>query len=288
MAAIFKKELRTYFTTLTGYAFLGFFVLITGYYFVSRNIEGGSLDYRGTLYSTMIIFLLLIPIITMRLFAEESRQKTDQLLYTSPVRVTDIVLGKFFAAGFLLLIGIAITMVFPFILSRLGDLTFKEVIGVVIGYYLLGLCFISIGVFISVLTDNQLVAAAATFITEVFFLVMIDSIAANAPAGRIPSLIFIAAIILVVLLVLQSGTKNIIMTLATAVISYGILAVLYFKVPSIFDNTITNVCSWLSVLNRFQNFCVGVFSVSDVVYYVTFSAAFVYLTVSVIEKRRWS
>ena len=121
MAAIIKKELRTYFTTLTGYAFLGFFVLITGYFFVSQNIAGASMDYSETLIGTMIMFLILVPVLTMRLFAEEARQKTDQLLYTSPLRVTDIVVGKFIAASLLFLIGLAITMIFPFILSKYGE-----------------------------------------------------------------------------------------------------------------------------------------------------------------------
>jgi ABC-2 type transport system permease protein len=288
MTAIFKKELRTYFTTLTGYAFLGFFVLITGYFFVSLNIVGGSTNYSETLLGTMIMFLLLVPVLTMRLFADEAKQKTDQLLYTTPIKVTDIVLGKFFAAGFLFLLGIAITMIFPFILSRLGEIDVKETVGVVLGYFLMGMCLISVGVFISVLTDNQIVAAAATFVAEIFFLVMIDTIVTTAPLGRVPSLIFIAAILLVVLIVLHTSTKNVLVTTVAAVLGFGVLAALYFTMPSLFDSTISRVLSWLSVLDRFQNFYLGVFGLSDVVYYVTFSAAFVYLTVSVIEKRRWS
>ena len=126
MTAIFKKEMRTYFNTLTGYAFLGFFVLITGYFFVSQNVAAYSADYSNTLVGTMIMFLILVPVLTMRLFAEEARQKTDQLLYTSPLKVTDIVLGKFLAAIFLFLIGIAVTMIFPYTAEHLGGDIYKN------------------------------------------------------------------------------------------------------------------------------------------------------------------
>lgn len=287
MAAIIKKELRTYFTTLTGYAFLGFFVLITGYFFVSQNIAGASMDYSETLIGTMIMFLILVPVLTMRLFAEEARQKTDQLLYTSPLRVTDIVVGKFIAASLLFLIGLAITMIFPFILSRYGELNVKGTVGVVTGYFLMGCCLISVGLFISVLTDNQIVAAAGTF-AALFLLLMMDNIAANAPITRLSSAVFVAVLILAVLIVLYSGTKSIAGTLASGVLCYLLLFAAYMLFPALFDSTITRLLGWLSVLNRFQNFYLGVFGLSDVVYYVTFAAAFLYLTVSVIEKRRWS
>lgn len=287
MIAIFKKELRAYFTTLTGYAFLGFFVLITGYFFVSQNVAAASADYSETLLGTMIMFLILVPVLTMRLFAEEARQKTDQLLYTAPLRVTDIVLGKFFAASTLFLIGLIITMVFPFILSRYGEVNVPGIIGVTVGYFLMGVCLISVGIFISVLTDNQIVAAAGTF-AALFLLLMIDNIANNAPITRIPSLIFVGAIILAVLIVLYTSTKNIAGTALIGVVCYALLAAAYFLIPSLFDSTIIRVLGWLSVLNRFQNFYIGVFGLSDVIYYITFASAFLYLTATVIEKRRWS
>lgn len=287
MIAIFKKELRTYFTTLTGYAFLGFFVLITGYFFMSQNVAAASADYSETLLGTMIMFLILVPVLTMRLFAEEARQKTDQLLYTAPLKVTDIVLGKFFAASALFLVGLIITMVFPFVLSRYGEVNVPGIIGVTVGYFLMGVCLISVGIFISVLTDNQIVAAAGTF-AVLFLLLMIDNIANNAPITRIPSLIFVGVIILAVLIVLYSSTKNIAGTVLIGVICYALLAAAYFFIPSLFDSTIIRVLGWLSVLNRFQNFYIGVFGLSDVIYYITFASAFLYLTATVIEKRRWS
>ena len=287
MTAIFKKEMRTYFNTLTGYAFLGFFVLITGYFFVSQNVAAYNADYSNTLVGTMIMFLILVPVLTMRLFAEEARQKTDQLLYTSPLKVTDIVVGKFLAAICLFLIGIAITMIFPYILSRYGEINVKGLVGVVIGYFLMGSCLISVGLFVSVLTDNQIVAAAGTF-AALFLLLMMDSIATNAPITRIPSLIFVAVIIFVILAVLYNSTKSLSGTLLIGIVCYILLAAAFIFIPSLFDSTIIRVLGWLSVLNRFENFYMGVFGLSDVIYYLTFAAAFLYLTVNIIEKRRWS
>lgn len=287
MTAVFKKELRTYFTTLTGYAFLGFLVLITGYFFVSQNIANYSADYSETLVGTMIMFLILVPVLTMRLFAEEARQKTDQLLYTSPLRITDIVLGKFFAACFLFFVGLAITMVFPYILSLYAEINVKGTLGVVAGYFLMGCCLISVGIFVSVLTDNQIVAAAGTF-AALFLLLMVDNIANSAPISRISSLIFLAVIVLIVLSVFWSGTKSVGGVILVGLVLYALLVGAFFLFPSLFDSTIVRVLGWFSVLNRFQNFYIGVFGISDVIYYITFSGAFLYLTASVIEKRRWS
>ncbi len=287
MLSILKKELRTYFNTITGYGFLGFFVLITGYFFVSQNIVAASANYNDTLAGSMIMFLILIPVITMRLFAEETRQKTDQLLFSAPITVPDIVGGKFFAAVILFLIGMAITLIFPLTLSRFGDIDWGMTLVGLFGYFMMGTCLISVGLFISVLTDNQIVAAAATF-AAVFLLLMMDNISSSAPITVAASLIFITVVILGIALVIYSSTKNFpaagIFTLLCFVVTGG----LYLFKPNLFDGVIVSALGWFSVLNRFENFYMGVLSISDVVYYITFSLAFLYITVNVIEKRRWS
>ncbi len=287
MAAIFKKELRTYFTTLTGYVFLGFFVLITGYFFIAQNISQYSANYNDVLVSTMIMFLILVPVLTMRSFAEESRQKTDQLLLTSPVGINSIVLGKFLAAVTLYLIAIIITAVFPFILNRYGDIDVSATVCCFMGYFLMGSCLISVGIFISVLTDNQIVAAAVTF-GALFLLVMIDNVAAAVPISRSSSAVFASAVVLIVAFTLYSSTKSIPLSLIFAVIGLAAAIGAYLLKLPIYDGLITNVLSKLSVLSHFENFYLGVFGISDIVYYITFSGVFLFLTVSVIEKRRWS
>lgn len=295
MGAIFRKEMRTYFTTLTGYAFLGFFVLITGYFFISQNLSYNTAqgmtrlsgNYGDTLSGSLIMFLILVPVLTMRLFAEETRQKTDQLLFCAPVRIIDIVAGKFLAAVCLFIIGLGITMVFPFIISRMVTIDMAATVGSVIGYLLMGACFISVGIFISILTDNQIVAAAGTF-GVLFLLLMVDNLANNAPISTASSLIFVAVVVLAIVLVVYSSTKSLLMAFIFALIGFGIEGGLYLINKTLYDGVISRVLEWFSVLNRFENFYRGIFSISDVVYYITFSAVFLYLTVNVIEKRRWS
>lgn len=287
MLSIFKKEMKNYFNTITGFGFLGFLVLITGYFFVSQNIVAASSNYNDTLAGSMIMFLILVPVITMRLFAEEARQKTDQLLFSAPVKITDIVGGKFLAAVILYLIGIAITFVFPFMLSRFGDIDWGMTAVGFIGYFMMGTCLIGVGIFISVLTDNQIVAAAATF-AAVFLLLMMDNIASSAPISVMSSLIFVIIAILAVALLVYNSTKNLAVAGIFALIGFVITGGLYLFNPNLFDGVIISVLGWFSVLNRFENFYMGIISISDVVYYITFSMVFLYLTVNVIEKRRWS
>lgn len=287
MAAIFKKELRTYFTTFTGYAFLGFFVLITGYFFVAQDLAVYSANYNDVLVASMIMFLILVPVLTMRSFAEESRQKTDQLLLTSPVSINAIVVGKFLAAAALYLLAILITAIFPLILSKYGTVDVSATVCCFIGYFLMGSCLISVGIFISVLTDNQIVAAAATFVV-LFILLMIDNIGASAPPERGPSVAFAAVIAVIVAVTVYSSTKSLAATGIFALVGFLTIGISYIIKPTIYDGLITKALGWLSVLSRFENFYLGVFGISDVVYYITFSGVFLFLTAGVIEKRRWS
>lgn len=292
MTAIFKKEIRTYFTTLTAYIFLGFFVLINAYFFSNINIGGGSPNYGDTLVYTLSIFLILIPIMTMRLFAEESKQKTDQLLYTSPISVTQIVLGKFFAAVFLYFIGIVIISVFPIILGFYsnGSVSPAETFSCFLGYFLLGVGLIAIGIFVSSLTDNQIIAAVSTF-AAVFFILMMDGIIEKMPIDTLSSIIFLIAVILLISFLFCYGTKNkltIIFALVFGILAVAAVIAAYIYDNLIFDGVIIKTLGWFSMLSRFEGFYMGMFSLSDFIYFITFSAVFLYLTVNTIERKRWS
>lgn len=287
MTAIFKKEIRTYFNTLTGYVFLGFFVAITGIYFLINNMSTGDLNYASTLAGSLMLFWILIPILTMRLFAEEARQKTDQLLLTSPVGVWGVVLGKFLAAGALFVFGVVITGIFPFILSRFGVIPIAETINVMFGYVLLGLALIAVGIYISSLTDNQIVAAAATF-AALFVLFMIDSFTAEMPVSSASSVVFVVLLVVVAAAVLYSSVKNIWASLVFAVAAAVLVFVLYRVNASLFDGLISRFFGWFSMISRFENFYAGVFSLADSVYYLSFAFVFIYLTVNRVEKRRWA
>ncbi len=287
MTAILKKELKNYFHTVIGWGFLGFFVLITGYFFVGQNIVTGDMNYNNTLAGSLSMFMILMPVLTMRLFSEERKQKTDQLLYCSPVSVRKIVTGKFLSAVILFMLGILITLVFPFMLNGYGNVDWGLTFAGIIGYFLLGICIISTGIFISALTDNQIISAIAAF-GVTFLLLMMDNISSSVPVSVSASLVFAGILILILSFVVYAGTKNITVAASCGIICLVIAVVIYIADANLYDGLIVKILSWFSVLNRYESFYIGIISVSDIVYYITFTAAFLYLSVNVIEKRRWN
>jgi ABC-2 type transport system permease protein len=286
MTAIYKKEMRTYFTQMMGYVFLAFLLLLVGIWFVLLNVSGNDGNFHFTLSNVTIFFFILMPVLTMRLFSEEARQKTDQLLFTSPLSVIGIVLGKFFAAGSLFLLGTVITVIFPVLIRGYGDLPVSQIAGTYVGFFLLGLACIAIGLFISVLTENQIIAAVGTM-GAVFVMFLVDAIAVGMPASPFASLLFVLFIIAAVVGVWYNSTRNIAAAVVVAVLGLAVAGGLYLWDNLIYDGLIVRVLLWLSLFSRFDFFTRGILRVSDIVYYVSFSGLFIYLTANVIEKRRW-
>lgn len=171
MKAIFKRELKAYFTSPIGYVFIGVFAFIYGFYFNSYVIKGGSGDISAPLGNGLLILVLLVPVLTMRLIAEERGSKTDQLLLTAPVSIWGIVLGKLLAAVTVFLCAMATTLPFLAIIAVHGAPTWGKIIGTYVGFLLLGLCFISIGLFFSSVTESQIIALVISLgVLLVFFL----------------------------------------------------------------------------------------------------------------------
>ncbi|MCL2386362.1 MAG: ABC transporter permease [Defluviitaleaceae bacterium] len=285
MLAIYKKEMRTYFTHMMGYVFLAFFLLLVGIWFTLLNVRSADGNFHHVLSNVTIFFFILIPILTMRLFSEEARQKTDQLLFTSPLSVGAIVLGKFLAAFSLFLIGVGITVIFPLLLRGYGELPVSQITGAFVGFVLLGAACIAVGVFISVLTDNQIIAAVVTM-GAIFVMFLMDAFAARHTSTFV-SLVFVLLVIAAVAAVWYNATRKAVIAIAVGVIGLIIASGLYLLNNLIFDGIITRVLLWFSVFARFNVFTRGVLRFSDVIYYLSFSALFIYLTVNVIEKRRW-
>ena len=287
MLAMFKKEMKTYFTSMTGYIFLGFFIMVMGIFYTLYCVMSLSGQYSAVLSSGILIFLLLVPTITMRLIAEETRQKTDQLLYTSPISVGDGVIGKYFAALVLFFIALGVTAIFPYMLSFFGEVPFVETFGTFVAFYLIGACFIAVGLFISSLTENQIVSAVATF-GVLLAMYLMDGIAQSLPTSRIASVVFAILLILALAFFIYSNIKNLYVSIGIGVVGVAAVIILYAVVPTIFDGLLVNVFGWFSIMRRFNNFYYGIFDVASIVYYLSFSAIFVYLTIQVVEKRRWS
>ncbi len=163
MIAVFIKELRIYLTTSTGYVFISTYVLISAIMFSMQNLLSGNKDYAFTLSASVFTLLLVIPLLTMRLFTEEKRQQTEILLQTEPVTIPSIVLGKYAAAVVIFLLALSCTMSFPLILSRYGALDIPVIISTYAGYLLVGLTFIALGLLVSERTSTMSTAAVLTF-----------------------------------------------------------------------------------------------------------------------------
>jgi len=286
MTAIYKKELRAYFTHMMGYVFLAFMLLVIGIGFSQSNVRGLSANFQHALQSATMFFFILIPVLTMRLFSEEARQKTDQLIFTSPLSIPAIVVGKFLAAFSLFVFALVISVVFPIILSRFGELPLNHIIGTYIGFALIGAACIAVGVFISVLTDNQIIAAVIT-IGAIFLMFIMTSIAVILPITPWASFVFVGLVIAAVVGVWYNATRNIVATIIAAAVAFAIAGGLYLFDSMIYDGIMVRVLLWFSIFARFHNFSRGILNINDIVYYISFAALFIYMTVNVIEKRRW-
>ncbi|MCL2564722.1 MAG: ABC transporter permease [Defluviitaleaceae bacterium] len=287
MVAIIKKELRNYFNHITGYIFLFFYTVLMAIFFIMTNVLQQNADYFHTLINAIIIFMLMIPMLTMRLFSEEFAQKTDQLLYTAPISTSSIVFGKFLSACIMLLIGVVITFIFPYLISSYGTLPISRIIGTYIGFYLMGCAFISIGILVSVSTHSQVVAAIGSFAMIFVFFVM-GALINAIPATRDAGLIFAAIISAIIGYIFYSSTKN---TWASGGVLAGLLSIfgiVYALMPSFYDGLAIRSLQWVSLVSRFRSFSNGILEVADVAYYITFSILFCFFAINIIEKRRWA
>jgi ABC-2 type transport system permease protein len=288
MLAVLRRELKAYFTSPLGYVFVGFFILIAGVFFAISNLLSGSPVYTGVLSNLTFIFLFLVPILTMRLFSEEMRQKTDQLLITSPLSITGVVMGKYLAAVGVFVITLLVTALFPVIMSffALLGLAWWEILGGYIGFLLMGAAFISIGLFFSSVTDNQLIAAMETF-AAVLLIWILDYVSQSVPSTNVSGLIFMALGGVGLVALVWFSTRNTIAAVISLVAAAAAVALLYVFVPSLFPGLIGKVLSWFSLVKRYNDFGNGVLSLGPIVYYLSFSGAFVFLTIRMIDKRRW-
>lgn len=244
MKAIYKRELKSYFKSPTGYIFLGIFIFFASLMFVFINLSSQTASMSGFFQNISMIFVFVIPVLTMRTMSEERKSKTDQLLLTAPVKITDIILGKFFAAATVLLIGFIAIMGYILILNLYGTPAVGEIMVGYFGLFLMGLLYVSIGIFMSSLTESQVIAAVSTF-GILFFIWFLSLI----------SLSF------------------------TSVLTGGLA-----WLGSILDW----ILDFISVNRRFYDFTIGTLNFVPVFYFVSLTALFNFLSVQVVEKRRFN
>ena len=257
MFAIYKKEMRSFFINPIGYVFVGIFLALAALLCCYTTIQSNSYD--ASTYFIIMIFALviLIPLLTMRSFAEERKLKTEQLLLTSPVSITSMVLGKYLAALTMFVGCVAFTCINfiplyiignverkgdPYSITHIGPVT-SEIVGNVIAVLLVGAAFIAIGIFISSLTENQLSAAVITIAVILTMVVIgfVNGIGTDEQGNRLIS-------------------------------NYAVRAII----------------DWISVFSRFTAFTYGIFDISAAIYYLSLAAVFVFLTVRIYERRRWN
>jgi ABC-2 type transport system permease protein len=287
MIAILKREIKAYFLSPIGYIYMGFFLLLTGIFFTTGNLLPQDSRFSTFFGSLLFIYLFAIPLLTMRLFSEEKRQKTDQLLLTSPVSISGIVCGKFFAAFILFAMTIAVTLLYAVVIAIYGDLEWAETVGSYIGFLFLGASYISIGIFISAGTENQLTAALATFFI-LFLIQMIEPAVRLIPPDIGAGLISAGLLATLAIFLVFFNTRNWIITAGTFVICALSIGGFWLFRQSVFAGFLTKFLGWFSLNRRYETFTMGLLKIDALVYYGSFCALFLFLTVRMIEKRRWN
>ncbi len=287
MLAVYKKELRGYLTSMVGYVFIAFVLLILGIYFTAYNLQYASPDFGATLSSVTFLFLVITPILTMRILADEKKNRTDQLLLTAPVSVWKVILGKYLSMVTIYAIPVVISAFYPLIMGRYGVISYPMAYVAVIGFFFLGCAQIAVGLFLSSVTESQVIAAVLTF-GILFCSYMMDGIESFFSDTAISSMVAFLIIAVVVGIVVYQLTKNIIFSSCVGgVLVIGIAAV-YFIKPTVFTGLIQKFLNLFAIANHFDDFVGGIFDVTGIIYMVSVVCIFVFLTVQCIQKRRWS
>ena len=279
MTAIFKRELRSYFHGMLGYVLTAFLLASSGIYFLALNLGYGLTDFGYyTLYRTIFMLLLYIPVLTMRSLAEERRSRTDQLLLTSPVPVWGIVLGKFFAMCAVFALPCLMDVVMILILWALGGTVpaLAANFAALLCYFLLGCAAIAMGEFLSGLTENPIIAAVAGFSVLLF------------NAGSAVALAVFTAIAGAASLMAGLRTRSFILGCLTfAALCLGLTG-LFLLQSAWLTEAFSAVLSVLCFFTPFEDFVNNSFSLPTLVYYLTVTGMFLFFTAQSIEKRRWN
>lgn len=287
MLAIYKKELKNLFTNMTAAIFIGYSLLIIGIYTLIINFMTYYPNYEYTVQSVSLLVLLAVPILTMRSIAEERHNRTEQLLYSLPVTVFDIVLAKFLAMCTVLLVPVIVMSALPLILSMYGTVSFAASYSSILAFLLLGASFIAVGMFISSLTESQVIAAVLT-LGVIIMSSLMSSIAGLLPADTFTSLIGFLVIAVLIALLMYFMTKSFSAAAITAAVLVVLISCVYLANSSLFEGAIAKVFSAMSVFDRFGSFSNGIFDITAIAYYASVISIFFFFTVQSMEKRRWS
>lgn len=288
MAAVYKRELRSYFQSMTGYVLIAFMVVFTGIYFMAYNLNSGYPYFSYVLMNTNYILIVAVPLLTMRSFAEERKNKTDQLLLSSPVRLSGVVLGKYFAMVTVYAIPCLIFCIFPLIIKSFGTAYLKVDYLSIFMYFLMGCVYIAIGMFLSSLTESQVIAAVTSF-GALLLLYLWGGLIDFLPTSQISGMIGVVVLVTLAALLVYRMTENWVLAGMLEVIGVVAVVVVSFVNGELFENLLVNIMEMLYIANVFDNVAYNsLFDVSGLVMYLTLAALFVFFTMQSIQKRRWS
>lgn len=272
---------------MIGYLFIFFVLILTGIYFSAYQLSAAYPKFEYTLSSLTFVFLIGVPILSMRVLAEERKQKTDQLLLTAPVTVGDIVIGKYLALATVFAVPVLIMCTYPLIMSNFGDVSFKAAYTAILGFFLLGCANLAIGVFISSITESQVIAAVLTFVI-LFAFFMMNGISSFFSESSSSTCVTFALLILAAALILYTMIKNVMISAIVGVIGEAILVIVYFINSSFFEGGIQKVLEVFNLSGHFENFTNSIFDITGIIYFLSVIAICMFLTVQSISKRRWN
>ncbi len=287
MIAVLKHELRSYFHSLTAYVFGAFLLAFVGIGSMLYNLQAAVSNFEYVLSFGCLIFVVIVPILTMRVIAEERKQKTDQLLYSLPITTTQVVLGKYLALLAVYIVPLCIIAVYPLIFSRYGEVYLLTAYGSLLAFFVLGAALIALGVFISSLTENQGFAAGigiAVILLNYYSVSLADYVSATA-FGSALSLFVLVALLAVLVRVL---TKNENLAWAVGLLLMAAVTVTFWVDASLFEGLLPSIMEQLSLFERFYVFVNGVFDLTGLVYYMSVTVLFLFLCVQSLEKRRYN
>ena len=288
MLAIYKRELKSYYQSMTGCVFIAFLLVFTGIYFMAYNLTAGYPYFSYTLSGSLIVFIVGIPLITMRSFSEERKNKTDQLLLTAPVSLGKVVMGKYLAMATVIAIPNVIFCLYPLIIKSQGT-AYLEVDYISIAvFFLLGCVYAAIGMFLSSLTESQIIAFISTF-GILLVLYLWDGLLSMLPSSAAGGLAGVLILLTIAVFYIWRMTENIVLAGAVEIAGAAVSIVLYFVKQSLYENLLTDVLGKLALANVFTDISNNsIVDVTGIVLYLSVIAVFVFLTVQAIQKRRWS
>lgn len=288
MTAIYKREVHSYFTSMIGCIFAAFLTIIGGIYFMVYNLNSGYPYFAYSLAGVIFVLLIAVPVLSMKCFSEERKNKTDQLLLTSPVPLFQVILGKYLAMITVFAVPCLIYCLFPLIIKFQGKAHLLVDYSSILAFFLLGCIFIAVGMFLSSLTESSVITAISTC-AVLFFLYMLDNLLDYLPTKAISNFIIVIIILSLIAALIFHITKNPIITgILEAIFLIGNI-ICYIVKSSVFESLIHNLLEKFVLTDVFYNFAQNyIFDISGLIYYLSLIVLFIFLTIQVFQKRRWS